>query len=272
MNCPHCNSTRTTQLQRTTDLGYAMFRCKECCRTFNERTGTPFNFIEVPTDIVFQVLLCRFRYKLSFRDIAEFFLLRGFKFTHETVRDWEERFTPIFTQQLRAKRKGKVGKIWFVDETYIRVKGRWCYLYRGIDEDGNLVDVRLSEKRDMEAAKAFFAQAHEVAEQSPQRVVTDGLSSYPRAIDEELGTDVEHEVRGCLGNPIEQSHRGIKQRYYPMLGFGAIESAKRFCQAFDEVKQFLRPRTRMAELVSLSKQREQFVERVSELQELFQAI
>jgi putative transposase len=130
----------------------------------------------------------------------------------------------------------------------------------------------LSEKRDMEAAKAFFAQAHERAEQPPQRVVTDGLASYPRAIAEELGTDVEHEARGCLGNPIEQSHRGIKQRYYSMLGFGAIESAKRFCQAFDEVQQFLRPRTRMTELVSLSKQREHFIERVDELQELFQAI
>jgi hypothetical protein len=73
MNCPHCDSTRTTRLQRTTNLGYAMFRCKDCWRTFNERTGTPFNFIEMPTDIVFQVLLCRLRYKLSFRDIVEFF-------------------------------------------------------------------------------------------------------------------------------------------------------------------------------------------------------
>uniref|UniRef100_UPI00187EB20D DDE-type integrase/transposase/recombinase n=1 Tax=Oculatella sp. LEGE 06141 TaxID=1828648 RepID=UPI00187EB20D len=108
--------------------------------------------------------------------------------------------------------------------------------------------------------------------QTPQRVVTDGLSLYPRAIDEELATDVEHEVRGCLGNPIEQSHRGIKQRYYPMLGFGALESAKRFCQAFDGVRQFLRPRARMAALVSLSKQRAHFIERVNELQDLFQAI
>jgi len=88
-----------------------MFRCKDCCPTFNERTGTLFNLIEVSTDIVFQVLLCRFRYKLSFRDIAEFFLLRGFEFTHETVRDWEERFASIFAQQLRVKRKGKLGKI-----------------------------------------------------------------------------------------------------------------------------------------------------------------
>ena len=60
------------------------------------------------------------------------------------MRDWEERFAAIFAAQLRAKRKGKVGKTWFVDETYIRVRGRWCYLYRATDEDGNLVDVRLS--------------------------------------------------------------------------------------------------------------------------------
>ncbi|MBV8885969.1 MAG: IS6 family transposase [Chroococcidiopsidaceae cyanobacterium CP_BM_RX_35] len=193
-----------------------MFRCHECKRTFNERTGTPFNFIEVPTDIVFQVLLCpsgsqspmagnppsglthRLRYKLSFRDIAEFFLLRGFELTHETVRDWEERFTHIFVGQLRAKRQGKVGKIWFVDETYVRVKGKWCYLYRGIDEDGNLVDVRLSEKRDMEAAKAFFAQAQQIAEEIPERVVSDGHTSYPRAIAEELGAEVEHDSEKLL--------------------------------------------------------------------------
>lgn len=81
-----------------------------------------------------------------------FFLLRSFEFTHETVRDWEERFAPIFAQQLLAKRKGKVGSSWYVDETYIRVKGKWCYLYRAIDRDGNLVDSMLSEKRDMEAA------------------------------------------------------------------------------------------------------------------------
>ena len=87
----------------------------------------PFNFLEFPTDIVFQVLLCQFRYKLSYREVAEFFLVRSFEFTHETVRDWEERLAPIFADELRATRKGKVGKIWHVDETYIRVQGRRCY-------------------------------------------------------------------------------------------------------------------------------------------------
>ncbi len=124
----------------------------------------------------------------------------------------------------------------------------------------------------MAAAKAFFAQAHKLAEQPPQRVVTDGHPSYPRAIAEELGAGVEHEVRDCRGNPIEQSHRGIEQRYYPTLGFGGFESAQRFCQAYDEVKNFMRPQRCMTEVVSLSERKELFVTRVNELQVIFQAV
>lgn len=80
----------------------------------------------------------------------------------------------------------------------------------------------------MEAAKAFFAQAHEVAEQAPQRVATNGNTSYPRAIEEDLGEAVEHEVRDGRGNPIKQSYQGIKQRYYPQSGFRAFESVYGF--------------------------------------------
>ncbi len=248
-----------------------MFPCQQCHRTFNQRTGTAFNYLEYPINIVFEVLFYRLRYKLSFRDIAEFFLLRGFLLTHETVRHWEERFAPLFAEQLRAKRRCRIGHVWFVDETYLRIKGKWCYLYRGMDENGNLVDVRLSQKRDMAAAKAFFAQAKQAVNQLPERVVTDRLSSYPRAIKEALGEALEHEVRGCLGNPIEQDHRGIKQRYYPTLGFGVFECARRFCQAHAEVRNFLRPRRTMTEIVSLVEQREHFLQRVEQLQLLFQA-
>lgn len=271
MDCPHCQSSRVSPLQRIANLGYGMFRCKQCRRTFNERTSTPFNFIEVPTDIIFQVLLCRIRYKLSYRDVAEFFLLRGFQFTHETVRDWEERFLPHFIEQIRTKRQGKVGRVWLVDETYIRVKGAWCYLYRGIDKDGNLVDIRLSKTRDMDGTKAFFAQAVELHEAPPEKVATDGLASYPRAIADELGDAVEHEVRPCTANPVEQSHRPLKHRYYPTLGFGEFDAAQRFCRAVDEMANFLRPRSRMAEFVSLHDRRMRFIGKVRELEMLFMA-
>ena len=123
----------------------------------------------------------------------------------------------------------------------------------------------LSKTLDMEAAKAFFKQTQDITDIPPERVFTDGLSSYPRAIREELGTEVKQAVIPCLGNPIEQSHRGIKQRYYPILGFDAFESAQHFCQAYDEVHQLFRPRQRMAEFVSLSERREHFLQQVDVL-------
>ena len=124
MNCPHCQASQPRKLDKTTDLAYAVFRCRQCKRKFNERTGSPFNNLEFPTDIVFRVVLCRLRYKLSLRDLAEMFLLRGFEFTHEAVREWEERFAPLLTTHLRCERKGKVGRRWYVDETYLKVQGK----------------------------------------------------------------------------------------------------------------------------------------------------
>jgi putative transposase len=256
MNCPHCASPRTKEQRKITALGYRTFRCSDCRRTFNERTGTPFNYLEYPTDIVLLVVLWRLRYKLSLRDLAEMFLQRGLAFTHEAVRDWEAHFAPLIADQLRAKRHGQAGTSWYVDETYVSVHGKWCYLYRAIDRDGNLVDSMLSEKRDMEAAKRFFKQAVEVVGHAPERVTTDGHDSYPRAIRETLGGEVLHRTNRYLNNRLEQDHRGIKQRYYPMRGFGSVDSAARFCRAFDEVRQFFRVRTTMKQQVSLAHQRE----------------
>ena len=179
MNCPHCASTATKEQTKKTSLGYRTVRCSACKRTFNERTGTPFNFLEYPTDIVLLVVLWRLRYKLSQRDLAEMFLERDFEFTHEAVRDWEARFAPLIADQLRVKRRGQAGRSWYVDETYVNVKGKWCYLYRAIDRDGNMVDSMLSEKRDMEAARRFFKQAVDVVGHAPERVTTDGHDSYP---------------------------------------------------------------------------------------------
>ncbi len=265
MNCPYCASTATKERTKKTALSYRTFRCSACQRTFNERSGTPFNFLEFPTDIVLLVVFWRLRYKLSLRDLAEMFLERGFVFTHEAVRDWEARFAPLIADQLRVKRRGQAGPSWYVDETYISVHGKWCYLYRAIDRDGNLVDSMLSQKRDMDAAKRLFQQALDIAGQAPKRVTTDGHASYPRAIREMLGNDVLHRTNKYLNNRLEQDHRGIKQRYYPMLGFGNVASASRFCRAFDEVRQFFRVRTAMKQKVSLMHQRETFRQRLDDL-------
>src|SRR3712207_6522264 len=154
--CPHCAEPETAEQSRRTALGYRTFRCGQCRRLFNERTGTPFNHLQYPTDLILLVVLWRLRYKLSLRDLAEMFLVRGLTFTHEAVREWEERFAPLLAEHLCTKRRGQAGRSWYVDETYIEVDGRWCYLYRAIDRDGNLIDVMLSEKRDMTAAQRFL--------------------------------------------------------------------------------------------------------------------
>ena len=266
MICPHCAATTTTELTKRTQLGYWIFRCAACRRQFNERTDTPFNHLEFPTDIVLLVVLWRVRYKLSLRDLAEMFLERGFAFTHEAVREWEARFAPLLADQLRAKRRGQAGRSWHVDETYIRVGGKWQYLYRAIDRDGNLVDSVLSEHRDMDAAKRFFREALDVAEQAPERVTTDGHDSYPRAIRETLGDEVTHRCNPYLNNRIEQDHRGIKQRYYPMRGFGNFDAAARFCRAFDEQRHYFRMRPAMCERVPpLADQRREYYARFQAL-------
>lgn len=262
MACPHCTATTTHTVPRRTQLGYRTFRCVTCRRQFNERTGTPYNYLEFPTDIVLLVVLWRVRYKRSLRDLAAMFLERGFAFTHETVRDWEARFAPLLADHLRTKRKSQAGRSWYVDETYIKIAGSWCYLYRAIDRDGNLVDCRLSETRDMDGAKQFFTQAVEVVGHAPERVTTDGHDSYPRAIRETLGEEVVHRSNPYLNNRLEQDHRGIKQRYYPMRGFGTVDAASRFCRAFDEQRHYFRTRTAMCERVPpLAEQRREFCAR-----------
>ena len=103
---------------------------------------------------------------------------------------------------------------------------------------------------------------------TPERVTNDGHDSYPRAICESLGSEVMHRCNRSLNNRIEQDHRGIKQRSYPMCGFGNIESATRFCRAFEEVRQFFRFRSSMKQHVSLVQQREVFRHRLEALKAL----
>lgn len=128
------------------------------------------------------------------------------------------------------------------------------------------MDSRLSEKRDMEAAQRFFKQALTVVGHAPERVTTDGHISYPRAVREILGDQVQHQTTKYLNNRLEQDHRGIKQRYYPMHGFGGFDSAARFCSAFDELRNYLRPCSTTGGTISLPEQRQLFCERLAALQ------
>jgi hypothetical protein len=99
----------------------------------------PSTRIRFPSDVAVLAVVWRLRYKLSFRDVAEMLLERGYEFTHETVRHWEARFAPMLAERLRRKRRGRASVSWYTDETYVKVGGRWCYLYRPIDGGGQLI-------------------------------------------------------------------------------------------------------------------------------------
>jgi putative transposase len=268
MPCPHCASIKTNQRPDHTVLGYRRFRCRDCQRTFNERTGTRFNYLQYPTDVVCLVVLWRHRYKLSLRDLAEMFLQRGMVFTHEAVRDWERKLAPLLSETLGKRRYSTVGASWYVDETYVRVGGRWQYLYRAIDRDGHLVDVRLSATRDLAAAEAFFRAAWTSTGVTPHRITTDGHDAYPRAIRTVFGEEVTHRTNRYLNNHLEQDHRGIKQRYRPMCGFKRDTTAARFCRLFDEVRAFLRPQSHRNQPLSLKQRRATHQERFAQLMSL----
>src|SRR6202790_5485328 len=244
MRCIACDAEEISERPERTAQGYRRFRCHACGKQFNERSGGILNRAQYPSDVIALVVFWRLRYKLSLRDLPEMFLIRGIEFSYEAVRDWEAKLTPSLIDSLRRRRKGRIGKSWYVDETYIKVSGRWCYLYRAIDRFGSLVDVRLSEKRDMAAAKAFFRSARAVTGVIPARVTTDGHDSYPRAIRTMLGDGVKHRTSQYLNHRIEQDHRGIKSRYGPMRGFGDTVSEDRFCRGHDELRSFLHLRTR----------------------------
>ena len=278
MRCIECDAAEVSERPERTARGYRRFRCRVCGKQFNERSGGILNRAQYPSDVIALVVFWRLRYKLSLRDLPEMFLIRGIEFSYEAVRDWETKLTPSLIDSLRRRRKGRIGKSWYVNETYLKVNAHWCYLYRAIDRFGALVDVRLSEKRDMGAAKAFFRSAKAVTGVTPARVTTDGHDSYtrrrkerlssswparaghdgwssrwvnlfdgwyyPRAIRTELDEGVKHRTNQYLNNRIEQDHRGIKGRYGPMRGFKSHESASGFCRCFDELRGYLHPRSR----------------------------
>lgn len=221
MDCVDCGSVAVTERPECTAQGYRRFRCRDCGRQFNERSVGLLNRAQYPSDVIALVVLWRLRYRLTLRDLSEMFLQRGIVFSYEAVREWEVKLAPVLAGELRRRRWGKDGsrsRQWHVDETYLKVRGRWCYLYRAIDRDGNLVDTLLSERRDMAAAQAFFRSAKSVTGITPDQVTTDGHGSYPRAIGSTLGQRVVHRTSAYKNNRLEQDHRGVKGRIRCMRG------------------------------------------------------
>ena len=178
------------------------------------------------------------RYSLSLRDVEELLGERGLEADHTTVWRWVQRYSPELEQRLRRHLK-PTNKSWRVDETYVRVKGRWCYLYRAIDSAGATIDFLLSAFRDADAAKRLFRQASSHPSHPQPRVInTDLALIYGSAIpdikkDGILRRRCRHRPVPYLNNILEQDHRAIKRRVNAKQGFREFRAAQRTLQGYE---------------------------------------
>ena len=170
---------------------------------------------------------------------------RGVSVDHQTLDRWIQAYAMELEKRLRPHLRPTNGS-WRVDETYIKVKGRWVYLYRAVDSRGQTIDFRLSVKRDAPGRQALFQEAPARSNTvNPRTITVDKNAAYPKAVaemkkDRKLWRFSKLRQVKYLNNIVQQDHRGIKGRLRPMRGFKNFDAAHRFCRAFDEIRNFLR--------------------------------
>ena len=199
---------------------------------------SPFKWRHFEAEIILLCIRWYLRYPLSYRHLEEMLLERGITVDHSTIYRWVQRYAPELERRCRPHLKA-TNDSWRVDETYIKVKGTWMYLYRAVDSAGNTLEFLLSPTRDTEAAKQFFRKALEAAHTVTPRVITvDKNAAYPKAlIDLKSAGALPHscELRQVkyLNNIVEQDHRFIKRLVKPGLGFWSFSTAWRTLQGYE---------------------------------------
>jgi len=179
-----------------------------------------------PPDVIVVAVRWYLRYGLSYRDVEELLAERGIEVDHVTIFRWVQRVTPLLIDAARPCRHVR-GDRWFVDETYVKISGRWVYLYRAIDQFGQVIDVLVAEKRDLVATRLFFTRALEHGP-SPTEVTTDRAVAYPRVLDE-LVPAACHVTEQYANNAIEADHGRLKSRLRPMRGLKQLRCAQVIC-------------------------------------------
>jgi len=177
-----------------------------------------------PPDVIVVAVRLYLRFGLSYRDVEELLTERGVQVDHVSVYRWVVRFTPLLAEAARPCRHA-VGVRWFVDETYVKVAGRWRYAYRAIDQYGQVIDVFVSARRDTVAARRFFERAIGTTKVTPVEIVTDRAATYPRVLDDVLPT-AWHRTDRYANNRVEADHGRLKVRLRPMRGLKRDRSAR----------------------------------------------
>ena len=165
---------------------------------------------------------------------------RGIVVSYETIRQWCMKFGDEYAQKLRKKR-GQPGDKWHIDEVFIKINGKTHYLWRAVDQNGMVLDILVTKRRNKEAAKRFFLKLLKGLKYEPRVIITDKLRSYKAALREVL-PHVEHRQHKGLNNRAENSHRPTRRREKVMQRFKSIEQAHQFLSPFGLIYEHFQPR------------------------------
>jgi putative transposase len=204
-------------------------------------TATPsYKGHRYPVEIINHCVWLYFRFPLSFREVEELMLVRGVAVSYETIRRWCAKFGRAYANQLR-RRRSCGGDTWHIDEVFVGINGRLRYLWRAVDQHGNVLDVLVQSRRNAVAAKRFFRKLLKGLRYVPGVLVTDKLGSYQVA-HRELMSSVQHRRSRYLNNRAENSHQRTRQRERAMKRFTSSRHAQRFRSAFSGICAHFRPR------------------------------
>jgi len=177
-----------------------------------------------PCEIISHAVWLYHRFALSFRDIEDLFAKRGIIVSYESIRYWCQKFGLSYARKLRRK-QGTLGDIWHVDELFITIQGQRRYLWRAVDQDGDVIDILVTKCRDRRAAKRFLRRALKHQGQAPWQLITDKLRSYPAA-HREIFPSVVHRTGRYENNRAEVSHQPTRQQERQMRRFKSVVQAQ----------------------------------------------
>ena len=202
--------------------------------------ASPYKRHRFPAEIISHCVWLYFRFCLSYRDVEELMAERGVILTYEAVPYWCWKFGQAYAKQLR-RRHPRPGDKWHLDEVFLTIKGARHYLWRGVDQDGHILDILVQPQRDKPAAKQFFRKLLKGLTYVPRVIITDRLKSYSAAVRDSLPS-VEHRQHRYLNNRADNSHQPTRQRERRMQRFKSPGQAQRFLAAYGPIAQHFRPR------------------------------